>query len=47
MERLRDHEAGTEEGIVIDMLKYGGPTLLDVLAGLVEALWTTELVLGE
>ncbi|CAL5222202.1 g4532 [Coccomyxa viridis] len=26
------------------MLKYGGPALLDMLAGLVETLWTTELV---
>ena len=28
------------------MLKYGGPAILDMLAGLVENLWTTEMVLG-
>ena len=44
VERLRNHKAGTEEGIVNEMLKYGGPALLDMLAGLVETLWTTELV---
>ena len=46
VERLRDHKARTEEGIVNEMLKYGGPTLLDMLAGLVKTLWTTELVPG-
>ena len=44
VERLRNHKAGSEEGIVNEMLKYGGPALLDMLAGLVETLWTTELV---
>ena len=38
--------AGTEEGIVNEMLKYGGPAILDMLAELVEALWTTEMVPG-
>ena len=46
VEKLRNHKAGTEEGIVNEMLKYGGPAILDMLAGLVEALWTTEMVLG-
>ena len=27
------------------MLKYGGLAILDMLAGLVETLWTTEMVL--
>ena len=46
VERLRNHKAGTEEGIVNEMLKYGGPAILDMLAGLVETLWTTEMVPG-
>ena len=28
------------------MLKYGGSAILDMLAGLVETLWTTEMVPG-
>ena len=36
VEELRNHKAGTEEGIVNEMLKYGGPAILDMLAGLVE-----------
>ena len=28
------------------MLKYGGPAILDTLAGLVDTLWSTELVPG-
>ena len=46
VEKLRNHKAGTEEGIVNEMLKYGGPAILDMLAGLVETLWSTELVPG-
>ena len=46
MEKLRNHKAGTEEGILNEMLKYGGPAILDMLAGLVETLWSTELVPG-
>ena len=46
VEKLRNHKAGTEEGIVNEMLKYGGPAILDMLAGLVETLWTTEMVPG-
>ena len=46
VEKLRNHKAGTEEGIVNEMLKYGGPAILDMLAGLAETLWTTELVPG-
>ena len=46
VEKLRKHKAGTEEGIVNEMLKYGGPATLDMLAGFVETLWTTEMVPG-
>ena len=46
MEKLRNHKAGTEEGIVNEMLKFGGPAILDMLAGLVETLWSTEPVPG-
>ena len=38
VEKLRNHKAGTEEGIVNEMLKYGGPAILDMLAGLVGTL---------
>ena len=44
VEKLRNHKAGTEEGIVNEMLKYGGPAILDMLAGLVETLETTEMI---
>ena len=30
VEKLRNHKAGTEEGIVNEMLKYGGPVILDM-----------------
>ena len=46
VEKLRNHKAGTEDGIVNEILKYGDPAILDMLAGLVETLWTTELVPG-
>ena len=32
--------------IVNEMLEDGGPAILDMLAGLVETLWSTELVPG-
>ena len=38
VEKLQNQKAGTEEGIVNEMLKYGGPAILDMLAGLVETL---------
>ena len=46
VEKLQNHRAGREEGIVNKMIKYGGLAILDMLAGLVETLWTTEMVLG-
>ena len=46
VEKLKNHKARTEEGIVNEMLKYGGPAVLDMLAGLMETLWSTELVPG-
>ena len=42
---LRNHKAGREEGVVNKMLEYGGLAILDMLAGIVETLWTTEMVL--
>ena len=44
MEELPKYKAGTKESIVNEMLKYGGLAILDMLAGLVETLWSTERV---
>ena len=44
VEKLRNHKASLEESIVNEMLKYGDLAILDMLAGLVETLWTTEMV---
>ena len=43
---LRTHKAGTEEGIVNKVYKYGGPAILDMRAGLVKTLWAMEMVPG-
>ena len=43
VEKLQKQKDGIEEGIVNEMLKYGGPAILDMLAGVVETLWTTDM----
>ena len=44
--KLRHHKIGTQAGIVSAMPESKDPAILDMLAGLVDALWTTELISG-
>ena len=44
LKRLACHKAGTGEGLVNELLKFGGRPLVDMFHRLVTVLWATESV---
>ncbi len=47
LKKLACHKAGTGEGLLNELLKYGGKALVDMFHRLASVLWATESVLQQ